>query len=193
MFALFGLMSLAGMLVSTNDGFFALRGVMVPEDSTTMFARVYDAGATDDGRPYLVMPYVEGESLRHRLDRERQLPVDEALRIANEVAEALDYAHRRGVLHRDLKPSNVLVASSPDGALVKVIDFGIAKAIKRESSTVAVTTGAGQIVGTPLYRCRAPPPARLALPATGWAKECFSSRWKPHSAWSAAMAKAPTT
>ena len=71
------------------------------------------------------MPFVEGESLRDRLGRERQLPVDDALRIAREVADALYYAHEHGVIHRDIKPENILLTS--DGNTM-VADFGIARA-----------------------------------------------------------------
>ncbi len=74
---------------------------------------------------FYVMPYVEGESLKDRIDREKQLPVDEAVRIATNVAEALDYAHRQGVIHRDIKPANVLLQ---DGKPV-ISDFGIALAV----------------------------------------------------------------
>ena len=76
------------------------------------------------GLCYYVMPFVEGESLRDRLTRERQLPVDEALRLTAEVAEALDYAHGQGIIHRDIKPENILL--SRGHALVA--DFGIALA-----------------------------------------------------------------
>lgn len=69
---------------------------------------LFDSGEADKLLFY-VMPYVEGESLRDRLDREHQLPVDEAVRIATAVAQALDYAHRRGVIHRDIKPADVLM------------------------------------------------------------------------------------
>ena len=72
------------------------------------------------------MPYVEGESLRDRLDREKQLPIEDALQIAREVADALSYAHAHGVIHRDIKPENILLES---GHAV-VADFGIARAIK---------------------------------------------------------------
>src|SRR5689334_17431625 len=68
---------------------------------------LFDPGEAD-GLLFYVMPYVEGETLRQRLDRERQLPVDDALRFAKAVAGALDYAHRHGVIHRDLKPENIL-------------------------------------------------------------------------------------
>ena len=73
------------------------------------------------------MPFVEGETLRARLDREKQLPVDDAVRIAREVADALDYAHRHGVIHRDIKPENILLH---DGRAL-VADFGIALAAAR--------------------------------------------------------------
>ncbi|OGT92146.1 MAG: hypothetical protein A2083_00520 [Gemmatimonadetes bacterium GWC2_71_9] len=69
---------------------------------------LHDSGEAE-GIVYYVMPYVEGESLRDRLAREKQLPVEEAVRIAREVASALDYAHRRGVVHRDIKPENILL------------------------------------------------------------------------------------
>jgi serine/threonine-protein kinase len=85
---------------------------------------LFDSGEAG-GVPYYVMPYVEGESLRDRMDRDTQLPLDDALRIAREVADALSYAHSQGVLHRDIKPENILLES---GHAV-VADFGIARAI----------------------------------------------------------------
>ena len=84
-----------------------------------------DDGGELRGRPYYVMPYVEGESLRQRLDKEQQLPVSDSVRIATEVASALDYAHRHGVIHRDIKPENILLH---DGSAI-VADFGIALAV----------------------------------------------------------------
>jgi serine/threonine-protein kinase len=85
---------------------------------------LFDSGAADN-LLYYVMPFVEGQTLRSRLQHERQLPIEEATRIAQEVAAALDYAHKRGVVHRDIKPENVLLQ---DGAAV-VADFGIALAV----------------------------------------------------------------
>src|SRR5262249_33321401 len=82
---------------------------------------LFDSGEAD-GLLFYVMPFVDGESLRARLERERQLPVDEAIRMATAVAGALDYAHRHGVIHRDLKPENILLH---DGQPL-VADFGIA-------------------------------------------------------------------
>jgi serine/threonine protein kinase/tetratricopeptide (TPR) repeat protein len=97
------------------------------------------------GRPWYTMPYVEGESLRERLRREIQLPVDEAVRIAREVALALDYAHRHGVVHRDIKPENILLS---DGQAL-VADFGVARALDPESGNRL--TEIGLAVGTPTY------------------------------------------
>jgi eukaryotic-like serine/threonine-protein kinase len=105
---------------------------------------LYDSGEVR-GALYYVMPYVEGESLRDRLAREGQLPLDDALRIAREVAGALSYAHARGIVHRDIKPENILLES---GHAV-VTDFGIARAV-REAGTESLT-GAGVSLGTPAY------------------------------------------
>jgi Tol biopolymer transport system component/tRNA A-37 threonylcarbamoyl transferase component Bud32 len=106
---------------------------------------LFDSGEVD-GTVFYVMPYVEGESLRDRLNRETQLPVDEAVRIAREVADALDYAHRHGVVHRDIKPENILLH---DGRAV-VADFGIALAVSRSDSASRMTE-TGMSLGTPHY------------------------------------------
>jgi eukaryotic-like serine/threonine-protein kinase len=105
---------------------------------------LYDSGEAD-GLLYYVMPLVEGESLRARLQRERQLPIDDALRYAREVADALSYAHAHGVVHRDIKPENILIES---GHAV-VADFGIAKAVAAAGATTL--TGTGIAIGTPSY------------------------------------------
>ena len=94
---------------------------------------------------YYVMPYVEGESLRDRLDREKQLPLDDAIRIAREVADALGSAHSRGIVHRDIKPENILLQ---EGHAI-VADFGIARAV--QVSGGQRFTQAGMTVGTPPY------------------------------------------
>ena len=105
---------------------------------------LYDSGDAD-GFLFYVMPLVEGESLRERLDREKQLPVDDALQIAREVADALSYAHSHGVIHRDIKPANILVES---GHAV-VADFGIARAVSAAGEQRLTQTGL--TVGTPAY------------------------------------------
>ncbi|HTT66957.1 MAG TPA: protein kinase, partial [Gemmatimonadales bacterium] len=106
---------------------------------------LFDSGAADSFL-YYVMPYVEGESLRDRLTREKQLPVDEAVRYATEVAGALDYAHRHGVVHRDIKPENILLAEGQ----ALVADFGIALAVSRSDGGTRMTE-TGMSLGTPHY------------------------------------------
>jgi eukaryotic-like serine/threonine-protein kinase len=105
---------------------------------------LFDSGDVG-GQPFYVMPYVDGESLRSRLDREKQLPVSEAVRIAAAVATGLDYAHRQGVIHRDLKPENVLLQ---DGQPI-VADFGIALALSKAGGERVTQTGLS--LGTPHY------------------------------------------
>ncbi len=103
-----------------------------------------DSGAAD-GTLFYVMPYVEGESLRGRLEREKQLPLDDALQITREVADALSYAHSRGVIHRDIKPENILL----QGAHAVVADFGIARAVSAAGRQRLTETGL--VIGTPAY------------------------------------------
>ncbi len=105
---------------------------------------LFDSGEADSFLFY-VMPFIEGESLRDRLDREKQLPVDEAVRLASEVAGALDYAHRHDVIHRDIKPENILLH---DGQAL-VADFGIALAASKAGGTRMTETGMS--LGTPHY------------------------------------------
>ena len=105
---------------------------------------LFDSGEADSFLFY-VMPYVEGESLREKLNREQQLPVDEAIRIATAVAQALQHAHDREVIHRDIKPGNILIQ---DGQPV-VADFGIALAVGAGGGARMTETGLS--VGTPYY------------------------------------------
>ncbi len=105
---------------------------------------LFDSGAADSFLFY-VMPFIEGESLRDRLNREKQLPIPDAVRIATEVASALDYAHRHGVIHRDIKPENILLH---DGRAL-VADFGIALAASKAGGSRLTETGMS--LGTPTY------------------------------------------
>ena len=105
---------------------------------------LYDSGTTGETR-YFVSPFVDGETLRERLKREGQLAVDESVRLAIEVADALDFAHAHGVFHRDIKPENILLH---DGHAV-VADFGIARAMRPSASEWV--TAAGMSVGSPAY------------------------------------------
>jgi len=104
---------------------------------------VHDSGTTG-GYLWFTMPFVEGESLRDRISRERQLPIADAVRITREVALALDYAHRHGIVHRDIKPENILLI---DGQAI-VADFGIARALGGSNESL---TSTGMIIGTPGY------------------------------------------
>src|SRR5512143_3066402 len=105
---------------------------------------LFDSGEAE-GLLYYVMPYVDGESLRARLDREKQLPVDEAIRISIAIANALQYAHSHGVIHRDLKPENILLQ---EGQPV-IADFGIALAVSNAGGGRITQTGIS--LGTPQY------------------------------------------
>ena len=105
---------------------------------------LFDSGEAD-GLLFYVMPFVDGESLRHRMEREKQLPVEDAVRIATAIAGALDYAHRRGVIHRDLKPENILLHEGQP----LVADFGIALAVVNAGGNRITQTGLS--LGTPQY------------------------------------------
>jgi serine/threonine-protein kinase len=113
---------------------------------------IYDSGTVDPtpGAPplyWFAMPYVEGESLRARLERERMLPVDDAVRIAHEAARALDHAHRHGIIHRDIKPENILLTADGD---TLVADFGVGRALSGADEGQRLTE-TGVVVGTPAY------------------------------------------
>ncbi|MEO5904631.1 MAG: protein kinase, partial [Gemmatimonadaceae bacterium] len=105
---------------------------------------LHDSGEAD-GFLYYVMPYVEGESLRERLDRDQQLPIEEAVHHGRAIASALDYAHRQGIVHRDIKPENVMLYENE----AMVMDFGIAKAVSAAGTETLTQTG--MMIGTPAY------------------------------------------
>ncbi len=112
--------------------------------------QVYDDGETSEGNPYIVLEYLEGETLEQRLERDHDLPLVDAVRIVAHVGRALARAHAQGIVHRDLKPANIFLVQSDDdeiGWIGKVLDFGIAKLEQGESGT----TQAGTVLGTPLF------------------------------------------
>lgn len=113
-------------------------------------ARVIDGGSTETGRPYFVMELVRGNPITEYCD-ERKLSLRERLALFQQVCRAIEHAHQKGIIHRDIKPSNVLVTIADDKPLVKVIDFGIAKATSSELTEKTLFTQFRQLVGTPLY------------------------------------------
>lgn len=113
-------------------------------------ARIFDAGATEDGRPYFVMEYVAGLPITQYCD-ERRLTLDARLALFKEVCGGVQHAHLRGIIHRDLKPSNILVTEVDGRAVPKIIDFGIAKATTVTSSGSDAHTRLGHLLGTPEY------------------------------------------
>src|SRR4029077_2581028 len=113
-------------------------------------ARVFDAGTTDSGRPYFVMELVRGVAITDYCDQHR-LTTRERLQLFLSVCQAVEHAHQKGIIHRDIKPSNVLVTLQDGTPLVKVIDFGIAKALGQQLTDKTLCTGFAQMIGTPLY------------------------------------------
>src|SRR5262249_10221136 len=113
-------------------------------------ARVLDAGQTSSGRPYFVMELVKGLPITEFCDQ-GQLTPRERLDLFVDGCQAVQHAHQKGIIHRDIKPSNVLVTLQDGTPLVKVIDFGIAKALGQQLTDRTLFTGFAQMVGTPLY------------------------------------------
>jgi serine/threonine protein kinase/Flp pilus assembly protein TadD len=113
-------------------------------------AKVHDGGTTPAGRPYFVMELVKGVPITEYCDQ-NQVPIRERLALFGDVCQAVQHAHQKGIIHRDLKPSNVLVVCNDGTPLVKVIDFGVAKAIGQQLTDKTVYTQFAQWIGTPLY------------------------------------------
>ena len=113
-------------------------------------AKVFDGGATPSGRPYFVMELVKGVPITEFCDQNHLTP-RQRLELFVPVCQAVQHAHQKGIIHRDLKPSNVLVSRHDTTPVVKVIDFGVAKALGQELTDKTLFTGVAQMVGTPLY------------------------------------------
>ncbi|MCH7701351.1 MAG: serine/threonine protein kinase [Planctomycetes bacterium] len=113
-------------------------------------AQAFDAGATDDGRPYFVMEYVEGRPITYHCDQQ-QLDLPARLDLFACVCQAIQHAHQKGIIHRDIKPSNVLVHQVNGASVPKVIDFGVAKATDRRLTQQTLYTEQGVLIGTPEY------------------------------------------
>src|ERR1051325_3020567 len=109
---------------------------------------IYDFGVTDDGLQYLVMEFLEGESLRKIIKQQGPLPCSTAAEILSQVCAGLDEAHRHHIIHRDIKPDNIIINVTVTGIRVKVLDFGIAKIYDHTASSLTQT---GNVLGTPHY------------------------------------------
>ncbi|HYJ10331.1 MAG TPA: serine/threonine-protein kinase [Polyangiaceae bacterium] len=116
---------------------------------------VYDHGVSENGQPYIVMEYLEGEALERAIKQRGKLPFSEVVQIVAQSARALSAAHEAHVVHRDLKPDNIFLAKDSEanklGYSVKLVDFGIAKVVQEEAETGAASTQAGMVLGTPHY------------------------------------------
>jgi len=113
---------------------------------------VTEYGVTDDNQPYIVMDYVEGESLAEMLKRQGKLTFAEFVHVFSQISKGLAHAHDQGVIHRDLKPSNIMISRTKDGALqARILDFGIAKILPNDEGTAQHLTQTGEIFGSPLY------------------------------------------
>ena len=113
-------------------------------------ARVFDGGTTPSGRPYFVMELVKGVPITEFCDQ-NHLPIRERLELFMNICRAIQHAHQKGVIHRDLKPSNIMVSLHDATPVVKVIDFGVSKAVGRQLTEKTVYTGFTQMIGTPVY------------------------------------------
>src|SRR5262249_46023486 len=130
-------------------GFEAERQALALMDHPNI-ARVFDGGETASGRPYFVMELVRGIPITDFCD-DNHLPVRQRLELFVSVCQAVQHAHQKGIIHRDLKPTNVLVTMHDDKAVVKVIDFGIAKATGQQLTEKTLFTNFAQMIGTPMY------------------------------------------
>jgi serine/threonine protein kinase len=113
--------------------------------------QVHDHGLTSDGQPYIAMEYLVGESLRDRLAARQRLTAAETARVVSHVCRALSRAHEAGLVHRDLKPENIFIAQDDDGEVIKILDFGVAKAADALSDSGIDPTRTGALLGTPFY------------------------------------------
>ena len=113
-------------------------------------AQIFDAGTTEEGRPYFVMEYVEGQSITAYCDR-HHVSIDDRLGLFQQVCHGIHHAHQRGIIHRDIKASNVLIDIQDDQVVPKIIDFGVARAVRQPLVEHTVQTEDGHLIGTPEY------------------------------------------
>jgi len=134
-------------------------------------ARVFDAGTTELGRPYFAMEYIKGERITDYCNLE-QPNTKERLQLFIQVCQAIQHAHQKGLIHRDIKPSNILVSIRDSQVIPKVIDFGVAKALRQELTERTLFTEEGQLIGTPEYM--SPEQAELTNPNMDTRSDIYS-------------------
>ena len=132
--------------------------------------QVFDSGISADGIAYIIMELLDGQTLKEYMAAPRPLSLQRVAQIIKPVCDALDAAHGEGLIHRDIKPDNVFLHNSPSGEVVKVLDFGIAKAFEPQGAEAALHTRTGSIPGTPAYMA----PERLTMSETGPASDVYS-------------------
>lgn len=145
---------LKGNTAETRDGLkrFQREARATAAISHSGIVGVSDFGLTQDGRAYLVMDYLEGESLSHFLDRVGHMSVNDVIGLTGQLCDALKVAHDAGIVHRDLKPSNIMLVKGDNGQIVaKVVDFGLAKILEEDNSPNLKITQTGECFGSPLY------------------------------------------
>jgi len=114
--------------------------------------RVYDFGVSETGQPHLVLDFIDGQNLEQMIKTDGSLSIPEATAIFTQICDAIEHAHRKGILHRDIKPSNIMLVEGPVGTkLVKIVDFGIAKIIDPSQEQGVSLTQTGEVFGSPLY------------------------------------------
>ncbi|MHC4702643.1 MAG: protein kinase domain-containing protein, partial [Planctomycetota bacterium] len=134
-------------------------------------AHIFDAGTTNAGRPYFVMEYIEGLAVTEHCDAHK-LNIEDRLRVFLQICGAVRHAHQKGIIHRDIKPTNILVSMRDGQPLVKIIDFGVARAVSRPLTDRTLNTLQGQVIGTPEYM--SPEQADMASPDVDTRSDIYS-------------------
>lgn len=114
-------------------------------------AQLYEFGVSEEGLPYMIMEYVEGENLSEYIEKHGVLSVEQSIAVARQMCDGLEHAHERGVIHRDIKPTNIMIVRSGDTITAKLVDFGIAKVLETDEKGAQQLTREGDVFGSPLY------------------------------------------
>lgn len=131
---------------------FEREGRLVSRIESPYLVHIYDTGTIDDGTPYMVMEWLEGESLKEYLKRESRMTTRDAMSVVNQVASALTKTHEVGVIHRDIKPDNIFLLRTSSALVIKVLDFGVAKRLPGgDDDDLSLITSRHETLGTPAF------------------------------------------